>query len=59
MQYDQDIYQGEPSLQEVMSDPMVQLMINRDGQTSDEVWTTIQGVQAGLKARRAESANQP
>ena len=59
MTSNQEIFQGEPTLQEVMSDPMVQLIICRDGQTTDEVWTTIQGVQAGLQARRAQSANQP
>ena len=51
MQYNESDFQGEPTLTEVMSDPMVKLVITRDGQTPEQVWHTIEDVQAGLRRR--------
>ena len=51
MHIDENLFQGEPTLAEVMSDPMVKLVISRDGQTPEQVWHTIEDVQASLRQR--------
>ena len=39
----------EPSLTEVMNDPIVHLVMRRDSLTSDEVWSVINAARRRLK----------
>ena len=41
---------GEPSLAEVMSDPIVHLLMNRDGLVADQVWPVVRDAQSRLGA---------
>ena len=41
-------FQGEPKLQDVMSDPIVHLVMRRDGLTSETVWAIIRETSARL-----------
>jgi hypothetical protein len=40
--------QGEPSLCEVMSDPIIHLVMGRDGLAADRVWSVMREAQARL-----------
>ncbi|WP_019645601.1 hypothetical protein [Novispirillum itersonii] len=40
---------GEPSLTDVMTDPLVHLVMRRDGLRSDQVWPVIRQAQSDLK----------
>ena len=46
---------GEPSVAEVMSDPLVHLLMQRDGLVVDEVWPQILEVQSRLGRRLLRS----
>lgn len=51
--------QGEPTLQDVMSDPIVLLLMRQDGLTPETVWAIIQETSARLREqpeRAAEAA---
>lgn len=41
---------GEPSLADVMADPLVHLVMQRDGLRSDQVWPVIRQAQSDLNA---------
>jgi len=47
---------GEPSIQEVMSDPIVHLVMRRDGLTPESVWAAIQTASVKLQAKSKEAA---
>ena len=40
--------EGEPKLQDVMSDPIVHLLMRRDGLTPETVWAIIREISAQL-----------
>lgn len=44
---------GEPSLTEVMTDPLVHLVMRRDGLRSDQVWPVIRQAQSDLRCAAA------
>ena len=44
---------GEPSIREVMSDPLVHLVMRRDGLTPESVWAVIQAASVELGYLRA------
>lgn len=39
---------GEPTLAEVMNDPIVHLLMRRDGLAADQVWSVVLEVQSRL-----------
>ncbi|WP_156612524.1 hypothetical protein [Paramagnetospirillum marisnigri] len=39
---------GEPSLAEVMNDPIVHLLMRRDGLVADQVWPVVREAQSRL-----------
>jgi hypothetical protein len=41
-------FQGEPKLQDVMSDPIVHLLMHQDGFTPETVWAIIRETSARL-----------
>ncbi len=41
-------FHGEPKLQDVMSDPIVQLVMRQDGFTPETVWAIIRETSARL-----------
>ena len=47
---------GEPSIQEVMSDPIVHLVMRRDGLTPESVWAVIQTASVKLQMKSKEAA---
>ncbi len=48
---------GEPSIQEVMSDPIVHLVMRRDGLTPESVWAVIQAASVKLQVKPEEVAD--
>ena len=48
---------GEPSIQEVMSDPIVHLVMRRDGLTPESVWAVIQAASVKLQVKPKEVAD--
>jgi hypothetical protein len=42
---------GEPALLDVMEDPIVYLLMRRDGLDSDDVWPLVMAAQYGLRRR--------
>ncbi len=48
---------GEPSIREVMSDPLVRLVMRRDGLTPESVWAVIQAASVELQVKAKEVAN--
>lgn len=51
---------GEPSLTDVMTDPLVHLVMQRDGLRSEQVWPVIRQAQSDLKRadlKRAAALN--
>jgi hypothetical protein len=42
-------FQGEPTLQDVMSDPIVLLLMRQDGLTPETVWAIIRETSARLR----------
>ncbi len=40
----------EPSLEDVMVDPLVHLVMQRDGQSVDAVWAALRAAQSRLQA---------
>ena len=42
---------GEPALFDVMEDPIVHLLMQRDGLVSDDVWPLVREAQHGLRRR--------
>ena len=42
---------GEPSLSEVMADPIVHLVMRRDGLVADQVWPVVREAQSRLGSR--------
>jgi len=42
-------FQGEPTLQDVMSDPIVLLLMRQDGLTPETVWAIIREASARLR----------
>ena len=49
--------QGEPSLQEVMSDPIVHLVMRRDGLTPEDVWPVILAASEQLQVKPKDVAH--
>ncbi len=49
MRQTEPCFQGEPKLQDVMSDPIVHLVMRRDGLTSETVWAIIREASARLR----------
>ena len=47
--------QGEPSLVEVMSDPLVHLLMQRDGLVVEEVWPVVLEARSRLGRRLCRS----
>ena len=47
---------GEPSIQEVMSDPIVHFVMRRDGLTPEIVWAAIQAASIELQVKPKEVA---
>ena len=47
---------GEPSIQELMSDPIVHLVMCRDGLTPEIVWGVIQVASVELQVKPKEVA---
>jgi hypothetical protein len=47
---------GEPSIQEVMSDPIVHLIMRRDGLTPESVWAVIEAASMKLQLKPKEVA---
>ncbi len=47
---------GEPSIREVMSDPLVHLVMRRDGLTPESVWAVIQAASVELQVKPREVA---
>ncbi len=47
---------GEPSIQEVMSDPIVRLIMRRDGLTPESVWAVIRAASVELQVNPEEVA---
>ena len=50
-------FHGEPSIQEVMSDPLVHLVMRRDGLTPESVWAVIQAASVQLQVKPKEVAD--
>ncbi len=48
--------QGEPSIQELMSDPIIHLVMRRDGLTPEIVWAVIQVASVELQVKPKEVA---
>ncbi len=48
---------GEPSIQEVMSEPIVHLVMRRDGLTPESVWAVIQAASVKLQVKPKEVAD--
>jgi len=48
---------GEPSIQEVMSDPIVHLVMRSDGLTPESVWAVIQAAPVKLQVKPNEVAD--
>lgn len=49
--------QGEPSVADLLSDPIVELVLRRDGLTRRDVWRAVEAARRGLNhARTASSA---
>jgi hypothetical protein len=48
---------GEPSIQEVMSDPIVHLVMRRDGLTPENVWAVIEAASIKLQLKPEEVAH--
>ncbi len=48
---------GGPSIQEVMSDPIVHLVMRRDGLTPESVWAVIQAASVKLQVKAKEVAD--
>ncbi len=49
---------GEPSIQELMSDPIIHLVMRRDGLTPEIVWAVIQAASAELQVKPKEVADE-
>ena len=47
---------GEPSIREVMSDPIIHLVMRRDGLTPEIVWAVIQAASVKLQVKLKEVA---
>ncbi len=47
---------GEPSIQELMSDPIIHLVMRRDGLTPEIVWAVIQAASVELQVKPKEVA---
>jgi len=48
---------GEPSIQEVMSDPIVHLVMRSDGLTPESVWAVIEAASVKLQLKPEEVAH--
>jgi hypothetical protein len=46
----------EPSVEEIISDPVMQFILRRDGLTTAEVWAAIDRARGALASRRRISA---
>jgi hypothetical protein len=46
----------EPPLDEVLNEPIVGLLMDRDRLTREELWTQIEAVQRGLRKRQYNDA---
>jgi hypothetical protein len=55
MRVEGHLFEGEPSLAELLADPIIQAVILRDGSTSDEVAALIDRMRRRLADRRARS----
>ena len=49
---------GEPSIQKLMSDPIIHLVMRRDGLTPEIVWAVIQAASAELQVKPKEVADE-
>ncbi len=49
--------QGEPSIREVMSDPIVHLVMRRDGLTPEDVWPVILAASEQLQVKPKDVAH--
>ena len=43
--------EGEPSLAELLSDPMIDHLLRRDGVTRQDMWRAVEAAQRGLIGR--------
>ena len=50
-------FRGEPSIREVMSDPIVHLVMRSDGLTPESVWAVIQAASVELQVKPTEVAD--
>ena len=41
---------GEPAVAELLADPMIDLLLRRDGLTRDEVWAAVEQARLALRA---------
>ena len=49
-------HQGEPSLFDVMSDPIVRLLMTRDGLTPNDVWPLMMDMRDCLQAHSGRNS---
>ena len=56
MRQSESWFHGEPSIQEMMSDPLVHLVMRRDGLTPESVWAVIQAASIKLQLEAKEVA---
>lgn len=47
---------GEPTIDEVMADPIVHLMMRSDGVAPEDVWGIVRTVSAYLRERRGHTS---
>jgi len=46
-------WSGEPSLPEMIDDPIVALLMQRDGITTGQLWSVLNGARRALERRAA------